>query len=242
MTSGLTIITCTGDRPEALTLCARYVARQTWQGPLQWIVVDDGAEPSPLPKAADNVSRTHIRRAPSWRHGGNTLALNLLAALPEVQYDRVLFVEDDDAYAPDYCAVMANLLDVTGIAGDPISLYYHVPSQRYRIMENLGHASLSQTGIRAELLPLLRQICRESPDFIDARLWARSRCPRVLRRIGKVVGIKGLPGRAGIGVGHRPDERPTEWTDDPQGAVLREWIGREDSQLYERFTLYHVTR
>jgi hypothetical protein len=37
-----------------------------------------------------------------------------------------------------------------------------------------------------------------------------------------VVGIKGLPGRAGLGVGHRPG---TGWTPDPDFVRLRSWIG-----------------
>jgi hypothetical protein len=39
-----------------------------------------------------------------------------------------------------------------------------------------------------------------------------------------VVGIKGLPGRKGLGLGHRPDHR---FTPDPDFAKLREWIGAD---------------
>jgi hypothetical protein len=102
-------------------------------------------------------------------------------------------------------------------------------------MRNQRNASLCETGIRAELLPFLADVCRESPQFIDYRLWAGCGAANSeLIAVDRVVGIKGLPGRPGIGVGHRPDERPGQWTADPELTVLREWIG-EDVELYREF-------
>jgi hypothetical protein len=150
-----------------------------------------------------------------------------------VHYDQVLFIEDDDQYAADYVEQMATYLGDGSIVGDPLSRYYHLPSKRWRLMKNLGTASLCQTGIRAEMLAMLAAACKESADFIDARLWQMPQ-RRLLLNIGRCVGMKGLPGRPGIGVGHRPDTRRGEWTEDKDLAVLREWIG-DDVEMYREF-------
>ncbi len=241
-TSGLTVITCTGDRPEAFALCAKYVARQTWSGPLQWIVVNDGSDEDVL-EAVDVPDRILVAQlipSPPWRPGQNTLARNILAALPKVKYDKVLFIEDDDWYAEDYCTRMSALLDgASGIVGDPTSVYYNVRSQSFRIMRNVGCASLCQTGLRSEYLTALRNTCQESADFIDARLWRRVPS-RLLLHVGGVVGIKGLSGRPGIGTGHRPERNPDAWTPDPDMKKLREWTG-DDAKLYEEFACQKIS-
>lgn len=237
---GVSIITCTGDRPQAFALCKRFVERQAYDGRLQWIRVIDGVDNGCSPGSgvisalgAEGCNRTitDVRFPP--QPGKNTLARNLLAAIPQVQRQNVLFIEDDDFYASDYVARIAALLDQASIVGDPNSLYYHLPSHRYRVMRNEGTASLCQTGIRAELLPYLAKVCQDGPDFIDGRLWQMAQ-RRYLGPIGGVVGIKGLPGRPGIGVGHRPDSRPGEWSDDADLSKLREWVG-EDIELYREF-------
>ena len=43
-----TIITPTGDRPDAFELCCKYVQRQTIK-PVEWIVIDDGETPTTMP-------------------------------------------------------------------------------------------------------------------------------------------------------------------------------------------------
>jgi hypothetical protein len=43
--------------------------------------------------------------------------------------------------------------------------------------------------------------------------------------------MKGLPGRAGIGIGHRPENNSYMWVKDTDLGVLRQWIG-EDIGLY----------
>lgn len=230
---GLSVITCTGDRPEAFDLCIKFVLRQTWRGPLQWIVVDDGVAPTNwrcIPWSAERGMLARIYPRPSWSPGSNTLARNLLAAIPEVIYDRVLFVEDDDWYARTYFAAMAKALDGScQIVGDPHSFYYHLPSRRYRTFDGV-HCSLAQTGIRAEMLPFLMEICERAEPFIDVELW-RQPWSRYYERMGLVTGMKGLPGRPGIGIGHRP--RGHEWIADPRLDALRARIGDDDLALYQ---------
>lgn len=233
---GVTLITCTGDRPQALALCTLFVMRQAYSGPLQWITVNDASGFPPGANRLDHRNMTWLYPEPAWRPGQNTLARNLLAAIPEVRYDKVLFIEDDDWYAPNYVEMQAaRLAPVVSIVGAEDSRYYHLPSRRWRLMRNQGCASLCQSGIRAELLPFLADICKQGGDFIDAQLWQCATGGRTLTGgQAECVGIKGLPGRPGIGVGHRPDSRPAEWTADPELTVLKEWIG-EDVELYREF-------
>ena len=224
--NGVTLITCTGGRQEAFALCQKYVERQTYHGPLQWIVVDDVSS-GDIYQGYCTIS--HIFPEPKWKPGQNTLARNLLVAIPEVQYDKVLFIEDDDWYAADYVEAMAAKLDQHRIAGEIHAHYYQIPTRRYRILQNSQHASLCQTAIRAELLPVLKEVCQEtSQDFIDIRLWAAVNQGKGLYDERRCVGIKGMPGRQGIGIGHREQ---LQGALDPDLHMLRSWIG-DDVELY----------
>lgn len=231
--SGLTVITPTGGRPEAFSLCQKYMARQAWRGPLQWIIVSDVEKISGLTIEWADIKLIYPDR---WT-GTNSLARNILAALPYVKYDRVVWVEDDDHYSSSHLFTLAEQLVSYGIVGNPVSRYYHIPSRRYRIMANNGCASLCQTGIRSEFIPLLKRVC-QSTEFIDFRLWSEFRSMRkgisFFSPDNTCVGIKGLPGRRGIGVGHRPDEYVAQWVDDLNLTILRSWIG-SDFENYREF-------
>jgi glycosyltransferase involved in cell wall biosynthesis len=230
MKPGVTIITCTGDRPEAFALCLKYIQRQTYTGSLQWIVVDDGVTATEVPSfSRESWFVTYLR--PESQPEQNTLARNLLMALPEVLYEKILVFEDDDCYAAGYIEAMEKELDESPLVGEIPSRYYHVPTRKYRIMENHGRASLCQTAFRAELIPVLQSICRAYTDFIDVRFWDHIHQKRLVHS-NLCVGIKGLPGRAGIGIGHNPTG--PWWNGDPNLAFLRAWIG-DDVELYREF-------
>jgi len=119
------------------------------------------------------------------------------------------------------------------LVGETPSTYYHVPTRKYRLMESHGRASLCQTAFRAELIPVLQSICRNHTDFIDTRFWDHINQKQFLRS-HFCIGMKGLPGRPGIGVGHNP-AGPC-WNPDPDLAFLRAWIGN-DVNLYKEFML-----
>jgi hypothetical protein len=231
--NGVTIITCTGGRAESIRRCARYVHRFKGLGnqPVQWIVVDDGEVQTHVPYMGDNavVEERLVRPKHRWQPGMNTLALNLLAAIPHVKWDRVLFVEDDDWYHASYMARQSSRLDSSDIAGDMDARYYHIPSRRFKVFNCAQHASLAQTAIRSSLLPVLADVCASGTDFIDVRLWKLATKPHksitFAANAGHHVGLKGLPGRAGIGVGHRPGLFGADWKHDPNHDKLREWLG-----------------
>lgn len=226
--SSLSLITCTGGRPEAFALLEGWIADQNFHGAVQWIVVDDVEPATPT-----HLCQTVIRPKPFWKPGTeNTLARNLLAGLEAVKAERVLFIEDDEAYLPGYLANMDAMLDEAAVCGQMNSRYYHVGSRRYRTLENRQHASLCQTGIRADVIPRLQQICREGSLGIDLRLW---HAPGSLSHESDVVSMKGLPGRPGIGIGHRP--AGSSWRVDVDGIVLREWLGEHGARKYANFVL-----
>lgn len=224
----LTLLTATGARHKAWAICERLMAAQTYAGPVRWIIVDDGQQPQPVTFQREGWELVLIRPAPFWRAGQNTQARNLLKGLAAVgSDDRLVIIEDDDWYASDWLATAAAMLDRAELVGEPQARYYNIALRRGRQLRNNGHASLCSTAMHGEALATFRAVCRRSEKFIDLDLWKRARS-RHLFGGHRVVGIKGLPGRDGIGMGHRDD---FTGKDDQDGALLRAWVG-DDARLY----------
>lgn len=215
----ISVITPTADRPRGIELCERYMARQTVQ-PHEWIVSDGGRTPATL-----TAGQVHL-----WEPsapGAANLAGNLLRALDRATGDIVVVVEDDDHYLPTHIAECVKGLAKQPAYGCPTLKYYNVAHRMYVQMRNKGSA-LCQTAFRRELIPEMQNAARSAiaaNDFrIDGRFWS----PRIGLANGPqtVVGIKGLPGTAGLGIGHRPKSgRGKMWRNDPDMNVLRDWIG-----------------
>lgn len=215
------IITPTGDRPLAWKLCQRYVERQTYEGPVEWHVVDDGIVPIEV-----NFSRKgytlHVHRLEPM--AGNSQARNLLYLIDQIdkRYPVVCF-EDDDRYAADWLSICATHLERASLVGETRARYYNVAAQVGRQLNNTGHASLCATAMTGDHIERFRHICRTKVKYIDIDLWRGSR-DSLLFTGHRVVGIKGMPGRGGIGMGH---EKRFSGQRDPSGALLREWIGAD---------------
>jgi hypothetical protein len=222
----LTLLTPTGTRPEAWALCERWMARQTYTGPVRWIVVDDGIEPQPVTFARHGWELIVIRPAQKWRVGDNSQARNLLEGLTLIRPDeRVAICEDDDWYAPGWLERIDRELDSFDLVGQGWNRYYHVRTGAIREHDNDKHASLCASAFKGKALQVFRTQCERAPRLIDAVMWKHS--PR--RHVFKarlVVGMKGLPGRAGIAGGHK------DLTGEP--FDLREWIG-DDALAYAQF-------
>lgn len=224
----LTLLTATGARPAAWALCERWMARQDYTGPVRWIIVDDGPEPQPVTFQREGWQLVLVRPSPHWAPGQNTQARNLLKGLAAVgPEERLVIIEDDDWYAPDWLTTVAAELEHAELVGEHRARYYNVEQRRGRQLANTGHASLCSTAMRGSALRDFADACRSRPKFIDLELWRR---PRERRLFGghRVVGIKGLPGRGGIGMGHDPDFKGEA---DPCGSLLRDWIGA-DAEVY----------
>ncbi|MDD4984345.1 MAG: glycosyltransferase family 2 protein [Dehalococcoidales bacterium] len=228
----ITAITPTGDRPLAFGLCKHWMDMQTVR-PDQWIVVDDGKVPMTPPPGAD-----YIRREPKPNDPAHTLNVNILAALPHVRGSKILIIEDDEYYAPRYVEVMAKKLDTYEVVGISHAKYYHLPTGSYAQLGNMINASLAQTGFLASFLGTVRAFC-ENPDpvhYLDMRIWFKVLPERrgfLFNDQEKLyVGMKGLPGRLGIGVGHSPATYcQKDQNRDKDRSTLRKWVPG-DSQVY----------
>jgi len=198
----ITAITPTGDRPLPFALCQQWMKNQTKQ-PDQWIVIDDGKNP-----LKPTYSMEYIRREPQDDDPKHTLILNLKKAMPLIKGDKILIVEDDEYYAPEYIEKMSLELDRHNVVGIGDSKYYHLPSGGNFKIGNMDHASLAETGFVESFLPEFNKILDMDNVYLDFIIW------KVANRNGQgfifvdsdenplYLGVKGLPGRPGIGRGH----------------------------------------
>lgn len=218
----LTLITPTGDRPLAFALCQNWVRKQTLQ-PDQWIVVDDGKIP-----IEPYVSMEYMRREPQPSDPQFTLLLNLKTALPLIKGDKIIIIEDDEYYAPKYVATMVTKLDGHEIVGIGNSKYYHLFSGGYFIVNNTTHASFAEMAFRSSFLPEFQKYL--SGDlYLDKKIWKN-----IDRKRGFIffddgnplyVGMKGMPGRHGIGGGHDINHKIYQHnTHDISRNILKQWI------------------
>lgn len=201
------------------------MAGQTVQ-PDQWIVADDGIDPAPLTQEQMHITRRRVHS------GGKSLAGNILAAIPHIKGDVVMIVEDDDYYRPNHIETQLRHLEKSAAAGGTMLNYYNIQSRGWRQIRN-SCSALCNTAFRAELLPALARACERvmaADDcfyHIDRLFWQEAGNDGLHDDV-TVIGMKGLPGQAGIGVGHKA----SGWTPDRGFAQLRRWVGT-DSHHYE---------
>lgn len=226
----LTVITPTGERPAAFGLCQKMIARQTYRGAIRWIVVDDGKEPSEITVRRRNLEIEVIRPTPFWKPGDNTQGRNLRAAMDRVSPDDlVVFWEDDDWYSPKWLSEIARRAGAAELVGESHAIYYNVRTRRVSHLGNDTHASLRCSAIRGAALDTFREVLETPYKYYDMRLW-RKHPEGAVFKTRLTVGMKGLPGRPGIALGH--DGRKGEF--DRDGEVLRSLIG-DDADFYLPF-------
>lgn len=220
----ITALTPTGDRPLAFALLQRWVSQQT-RLPDQWLVVDDGATP-----LEPYVTMDYVRRERRPEDPPLTLIANLRAALPLIRGDMIVILEDDEYYAPGYVWAMERALSQHELVGIRCSKYYHLPTGKWANIGNHTHASLAQTAFRASFLPAFTKELR-GDTYLDIRLWRAGASRGYLfgdERASLYLGIKGLPGRPGIGQGHNPKMYRAS---DPHRTILRQYTGA-DARIY----------
>lgn len=220
----VTIITPTGDRPEAFALCERWVSHQRYTGRIQWIVVDDGVRATAATRAD-----TYIRLSPMKKH---SLCRNLAAAIPAIRGQFVFVMEDDDYYGPDYVSSMVGRLHHADLIGEFGAKYYYIRDRKYRHRTDEKHASLCRTGMTAAVIQTLKA-CVTGTDHpsVDLRLWERWSGSALtwVDAFGDsrmCVGIKGVSGRPSKGWRVSPDA-----ADDSDSVILRRWVG-DDYEIY----------
>jgi len=219
----LTLLTATGCRPHAWAICERLMLEQDFDGPVRWVIVDDGEEPQAIAFERPNWEIKVIRPATKWQPGMNTQASNLLIGLEAVDsFARLVVIEDDDTYQPEYLRAVNAWLDTHDLVGERKARYYNMHTRRYRQINNLQHASLCSTAMKGEAIKQFRAECKAGSKFIDLDLWRKFSGRKALYDTQLVVGMKGLPGRSGIGIGHKLDFRGQI---DRDGSILRQWAG-----------------
>lgn len=233
MLNKITAIIPTGMRPEAYALCERWVKSQTLQ-PNQIIVIDDGEVPTEI-----TLDATIILPERKWRLGDTTQKRNLLIGLEEASGDILCILEDDDWFSPNYLQYLTVELlnpkyDLQAV-GELGSRYYNIKHKKFRLLKNRNFSPLSQTIFRKSLIPYFKEVLTQNDSKFDVNFWRSMHGPRyLLPTTTLTVGIKGVPGRPGLGIGHNPAD--SNWQKDTDKLdQLKRWIG-EDVEFYRGLT------
>ncbi|MCJ7447905.1 MAG: glycosyltransferase family 2 protein [Bacteroidales bacterium] len=234
----IVLITPTGARQMQFDLCTYFMKRQTYPGNVTWIIIDDCN-----PRTTDNVGEgfrdnwtiIKVYPTPLW-DGRNTQARNLgtgidvlLNNFKREDVEAIFMIEDDDYYKPIYIERMLLRLKGFWAAGEMNTIYYNVLYNSYADNNNRAHSSLFQTAFTYDAIPIFQQ-CLPA-KFIDAHFFMIMDKTKVnLFNEGNLaVGMKGLPGRKGIGAGHN---RMVGHPIDHNFQFLKSIIG-EDAKFYE---------
>lgn len=241
-------LTCTGDRQICLELSKQWMISQTIQ-PDKWLIIDDGKTNMPdRILSSFPTYASYIRRQPLKSDPLHTLNINLLEAMKHISTDdSIIFWEDDEYYAPEYFATLkSKLKEGFQAVGICRSRYYNLPSLHYFTNGNIDHSSLAQTAITGDMIAILPSLIVGDP-FIDMRIWKsihgkadlkwnikpNNFCNRTIgdkgylfddsRLLGNFLyaGMKGMPGRKGIGAGHHPRMGAF----DKDKKILKQWTG-----------------
>ena len=208
----IVLITPTGGRAIQINLCSTFMQRQTYTGKVVWIIIDD-CEPRTTDFIPDDFREdwTIIKAypVPLWNPSLNTQGRNLSVGIntllqnyKQEDIEAVFIIEDDDYYKPCYIERMMLQMKGYKLIGEMDTVYYNVFYRRYFHNRNDCHASLFQIAFSAEAIPIFRE-CYPA-RFIDAHFFMLFHGVGVnlFNEDHLSIGIKGLPGRAGIGAGH----------------------------------------
>lgn len=235
MVNLVSIITCTGHRSEALALCQKYIERQTYKGPIQWIVVKDENTPHTLKTSNKNITIEQYHGPRMWTPEYNTHRGNMEFAMPKVAGDVLFLIEDDDYYKPNYIELYVDMLKHVEAVGIAKAKYYHIKLPGWKILNNDKHASLASTAMTKWAYPYMTQAINSGNMYMDAEFWTKiheKQRPHALLGGSDVsIGVKGMPGREGITPSHR-DMR--DYMIDPDISKLKEWM-KGDYELYAPF-------
>ena len=234
----IVLITPTGARKNQFELCKRWMNRQTYKGEVVWIVVDD-AVPITIDNGTYNFpgrwTLVKIYPRPQWA-GNNTQARNIKAGIDwlkanytQKEIEAIFIIEDDDYYKPVYLERMMNKFDNHWLLGETNTIYYNVQWRRFVTNPNRHHASLFQTAFTWDAIPILEASYQDK--FIDAKMWQQ--CPNKFLFFDGFLslGMKGMPGRGGIGAGHR---LAMAMSNDIGMKFLQKHIGN-DAKFYEGY-------
>jgi hypothetical protein len=241
----IALITPTGARPQQFNMCALWMSRQTYTGQIVWLIVDDA-----LPRTTDAIEEhfktdwtiIKIYPEPTWTYGQNTQSRNIEVAINtlctnyrEADIEAIFIIEDDDYYKSNYIERMMCRMQGFKVIGEMNTVYYNVYYRTYFVNRNTSHVSLFQLAFRPEMLPLFKSCYNEK--FIDFKFYEKLHAQLYVHR-GEVgffnennlaIGMKGMPGRAGIGAGHG---KLLNMHPDPAMTYLLTQMNNEDAKYY----------
>lgn len=233
----IALITPTGGRPRQTNLCAKFMKHQDYEGKVLWIIVDDvdpittDCIPSDF-KGDWTICK--IFPEPKWHDGiSNTQSRNLIVGLDMVskyEVEAIFIIEDDDYYSPQYLSTMMEKMKGFDVAGQMCTVYYNPVFRGWMRNANWKHVSLFQVAFTPKMINLFTTSCLMKRAFIDMaffRLMGKDIKVNLFDGKDLAIGIKGLPGRTGIGMGHRAEVKMAR---DPDFAKLKELIG--DDYMY----------
>lgn len=243
----ITAITPTGDRPLAMSLCERWMMNQTVR-PDQWIVVDDGMTPIVPTAAMEYIRREPRAGDPRHTLAINLLqAIPLIKGdkiliIEDDEYYAPTYVEEMSKHLDGS--------KIAGITQNryyhlPTGGYYMMHNKGHASLAQTAFTSAFIPTFRGAVEASMYV------DFLDIRMWrmakqslnrqvkfgsraltTRSRGTHDMPKSELTlfsdadrplyVGIKGLPGRAGIGMGHNAGMYPNR--DTGGRPVLRKWM------------------
>jgi hypothetical protein len=212
--------------------------KQTYTGKVVWIIVDDS-----LPRSTDMVTADFrpdwtiikIYPIPLWTIGQNTQArnitagINVLANYKREEIEAVFIIEDDDYYRPRYLERMMANFQSFHLIGERNTIYYNVQWRRHITNPNTIHASLFQTAFKYDVIDIFKQCIPNK--FMDCVFWSKVPNKYLFYENDLAIGMKGMPGRGGIGAGH---SRAMNMREDANMNYLRSLIG-EDAMFYESY-------
>lgn len=233
----MTLITCTGFRPEAFALCEKYVHRFDTDGiDVEWIVVSDDNMSIGVDAFLDKgINVVSVDGIGPQRYC--TMPSNLHTALSLARGQLVIIIEDDDWYHASYVRFLWNAYNTSAVKllGFSAARYYSVSTRTFKGRYSSRYSSLCRTAFDRCLADRVGEVCRachaDRAINVDTRIWSTI-CDRDERFLFPqshlCVSIKDMPGRgrAGLMGGKMTNA-------DPRLSVLRQWIG-DDCQNYER--------
>jgi hypothetical protein len=210
---------------------------QTYSGDVVWVIVDD-CYPVTTDKVAENFKDkwtiVKVYPTPIWNRQ-NTQVRNIKAGMDALisnfnNIEAIFIIEDDDYYRPVYLERMMVNFKNFDLIGERNTIYYNVQWRRYVTNPNTVHASLFQTAFTINAIPSLEKAYVHK--FIDCLFWTLVPNRNLFYEHDLAVGMKGMPGRGGIGAGH---SRNFVMKDDSNLIYLRSLIGIEDAKFYEGY-------
>lgn len=204
-----------GDRQEFLTLCKKFVSRQSILAnqniSSKHIIIDY----DPISEEVDLNDRYHK---------GLELALDFGA-------DLIFFIEDDDWYHPAYVASLIELWQTKNkpsLFGFNSTIYYHITKRKVWYLDHPDHSSMFNSVIDKKLASEIVQnkLFTRTPNiYLDIVLWKMEVQKNSFEKPKNLcLGIKHGNGIV-AGMGHKGEF--WKYEDDDKFEILESIIGNE---------------